>query len=78
MAEGVATVAHREGINVRPKDLVAVICAKRQDALPEAMAVCPCWRATRMPASSDLLIVFVGPKEKKRKEESTQAKGRVQ
>eukprot|EP00983_Pelagomonas_calceolata_P003808 123124-Pelagomonas_calceolata.AAC.1 len=27
-AVGVATVAHREGINVRPKDLVPVTCAK--------------------------------------------------
>eukprot|EP00983_Pelagomonas_calceolata_P117128 1160384-Pelagomonas_calceolata.AAC.8 len=28
MAEGVATVAHRQGISVRSKDLVAVTCAK--------------------------------------------------
>eukprot|EP00983_Pelagomonas_calceolata_P006597 216879-Pelagomonas_calceolata.AAC.1 len=34
---------------------------ERQDALSEAMSVCPCWSATRMPASYALLIVFVGP-----------------
>eukprot|EP00983_Pelagomonas_calceolata_P021034 661162-Pelagomonas_calceolata.AAC.1 len=28
MAEGVATVAHREGISARPKDMVVVACAK--------------------------------------------------
>eukprot|EP00983_Pelagomonas_calceolata_P088289 1157171-Pelagomonas_calceolata.AAC.1 len=28
MAEGVVTVAHREGINECPKDLVAMTCAK--------------------------------------------------
>eukprot|EP00983_Pelagomonas_calceolata_P004288 139626-Pelagomonas_calceolata.AAC.1 len=32
---------------------------ERQDALSEAMSVCPCWSATRMPANSALLMVFL-------------------
>eukprot|EP00983_Pelagomonas_calceolata_P020152 635640-Pelagomonas_calceolata.AAC.1 len=34
---------------------------RRQDALAEAMSICPYWSATKMPASSALLMVLVGP-----------------